>query len=71
MKATFFLTVAAVFVAVVSATCDHGDNHSSDIVQEINGVGNEGRTSGVLNNAIQGGILADNSQSTHIVQDAH
>ncbi|KAI8365301.1 uncharacterized protein BYT42DRAFT_618681 [Radiomyces spectabilis] len=68
MKATFFLTVAAVLVAAVSAT---GGHHRSEVDQEVGGVGNEGRVSGILNNLLKGGLLADASQDHHVSQDAY
>ncbi|KAI8365294.1 uncharacterized protein BYT42DRAFT_649218 [Radiomyces spectabilis] len=66
MKATFFLAIAAVFVATAFAS------HDDDIRvhQEINGVGGRGRVSGVLNGLLGGGILSDNSRDTYINQDA-
>ncbi|KAI8365298.1 uncharacterized protein BYT42DRAFT_618678 [Radiomyces spectabilis] len=74
MKATFFLTVAAVLVAAVSAQSgshQHANGgHRADINQEVNGVGLEGRVSGLLNNLLKGGLLADASQGHHVGQDA-
>ncbi|KAI8365308.1 uncharacterized protein BYT42DRAFT_618688 [Radiomyces spectabilis] len=78
MKATFFLTVAAVFVAAASAQAGpgqqeshhhHGGQHPA-IIQEAGGVGIEGRVSGLLNNLLKGGLLADASQGHHVGQDA-
>ncbi|KAI8365303.1 uncharacterized protein BYT42DRAFT_618683 [Radiomyces spectabilis] len=66
MKATFFLAVAAVLVAAVSA-----GGHRSNVDQEAHGVGNEGRVSGILNNLLKGGLLADASQDHHVSQDAY
>ncbi|KAI8365306.1 uncharacterized protein BYT42DRAFT_618686 [Radiomyces spectabilis] len=65
MKTTFFLTVAAVFVAAVSA-----GGHRSGVDQEVGGVGNEGRVSGLLNNVLKAGLLADASEDHHVSQDA-
>ncbi|KAI8365307.1 uncharacterized protein BYT42DRAFT_618687 [Radiomyces spectabilis] len=65
MKATFFVALAAVFVATVSAA-----GHRSGVDQETNGVGNEGRVSGILNNLLKGGLLADSSKGYGVRQDA-
>ncbi|KAI8365305.1 uncharacterized protein BYT42DRAFT_618685 [Radiomyces spectabilis] len=64
MKVTFFLTVAAVLVAAVSAGGRAG------VDQEMGGIGNEGRVSGLLNNLLKGGLLADASEGYGARQDA-
>ncbi|KAI8365299.1 uncharacterized protein BYT42DRAFT_618679 [Radiomyces spectabilis] len=74
MKATFFLTVAAVLVAAASAQSGSNQHasggHHAGIRQEAGGVGNELRVSGILNNLLKGGLLADASEGHHVRQDA-
>ncbi|KAI8365310.1 uncharacterized protein BYT42DRAFT_618690 [Radiomyces spectabilis] len=71
MKATFFVTVAAMFVAAVSAAgAGGGGGKRLDVDQEMGGVANEGRVSGILNNALKAGLLADSSEGYGLSQDA-
>ncbi|KAI8365296.1 uncharacterized protein BYT42DRAFT_159261 [Radiomyces spectabilis] len=69
MKATFFLAVSAVFAAAVSAA-GAGGGKRIDVDQEMGGAGNEGRVSGLLNNLLKGGLLADASKGYGLSQDA-
>ncbi|KAI8365295.1 uncharacterized protein BYT42DRAFT_618675 [Radiomyces spectabilis] len=62
MKSILFLTVAAVFVATVSAAGKGGSR--IDVDQELGGFGNEGHVSGLLNNLLKGGLLADASKGS-------
>ncbi|KAI8365297.1 uncharacterized protein BYT42DRAFT_618677 [Radiomyces spectabilis] len=71
MKATFFVTIAAMFVAAVSAAgAGGGGGKRIDVDQGLGGVGSEGRVSGLLNNVLKGGLLADASEGYGVSQDA-
>ncbi|KAI8365300.1 uncharacterized protein BYT42DRAFT_618680 [Radiomyces spectabilis] len=78
MKATFFLTVAAVLIASVSAQAGPGQQQSDHhhggqrpaVIQEAGGIGLEGRVSGILNNLLKAGLLADDSEGYGVNQDA-
>ncbi|KAI8365293.1 uncharacterized protein BYT42DRAFT_618673 [Radiomyces spectabilis] len=70
MKATFFIAVVAVCVATVSAAGGQDGGKRIDTDQKLGGIGNEGRVSGLVNNLLKAGILADDSKDFGDYQDA-
>ncbi|KAI8391756.1 uncharacterized protein BYT42DRAFT_610949 [Radiomyces spectabilis] len=79
MKFSSVLAVLTILaVAASAAPCKNkgSNNHKSGhdnvnaISQQVGDVGNEGRTSGLLNGLLKGGIASDNSKTSNVNQHA-